>query len=200
MASAAHHPLLDGPGIGPDAQHFQIVIGFEKQKIGLAQVDAQRVWNIAQVGGDGDFDAVRRKRVAHRVCRIVRDSEAGHVEIADGEAATRLEGFGHRWILTPVDVRHGPSREVDRDEFLAGARSGAKATGVIAVLVRDQNGIQRADIFADSRQALGDFAAAEPSINEYARPVCRDERGVAGTAARKNANFNDGLTPDFLIG
>src|SRR5580700_6355013 len=34
MADAAHHALLDRPGIGADLQHFQIVIGFKQHQIG----------------------------------------------------------------------------------------------------------------------------------------------------------------------
>ena len=38
MPGAAHHALLDVPGIGADLEHFEIVIRFEDQEIGFAQM------------------------------------------------------------------------------------------------------------------------------------------------------------------
>ena len=47
MAAAAHDALFDGPGVRPDAQHFQIVIRFEHQQIGAAQMHAQGIGDVA---------------------------------------------------------------------------------------------------------------------------------------------------------
>jgi hypothetical protein len=44
------------------------------------------------------------------------------------------------------------------------------------MLMRNQHGIQPADVFANSRQPLCDFAAAQTGIDQHARPVRRDER------------------------
>ena len=38
MSRAAHHALLDVPRVRPDLEHFEIVIRFQNQEIGLAQV------------------------------------------------------------------------------------------------------------------------------------------------------------------
>lgn len=59
MAAAAHHALLYRPGIRADAQHFEIVIRFEDDHIACAHVDTQRIGDIAEIGGHGDFDAMR---------------------------------------------------------------------------------------------------------------------------------------------
>lgn len=36
VPAAAHHPLLHGPGIRSNPQHFQIVIGFEHNHLAAA--------------------------------------------------------------------------------------------------------------------------------------------------------------------
>ncbi len=62
---------------------------------------------------------------------------------------------------------------------------------MIVVLVGDQHGIERVDVFADSGQALGNLAAAEAGIDQDAGAVCGNERGITGAAARENANLDD---------
>jgi hypothetical protein len=51
------------------------------------------------------------------------------------------------------------------------------------MLVRNQDGIQPADIFTDRRQALRDFATAQAGIDQYSRPVRGNKYRVAGAAA-----------------
>jgi len=63
------------------------------------------------------------------------------------------------------------------------------------MFVRDEDGIQRGQIFADSRQTLGDFAAAQARIDKKARPASGDEHRVARTAAGENADLNDTESP-----
>ena len=47
MALAAHHALLHRPWIRPDFEHFEIVIGFEHQQIRAAQMELDRIRQIA---------------------------------------------------------------------------------------------------------------------------------------------------------
>jgi hypothetical protein len=62
---------------------------------------------------------------------------------------------------------------------------------MIVVLVSDQDGIERVDVFTDSGQAFGNLAAAEAGIDQDAGAVCGNERGITGAAARENANLDD---------
>jgi hypothetical protein len=55
---------------------------------------------------------------------------------------------------------------------------------MIAMLMRDQNGIEAFDSLADRRQSPGDLPPAEAHIHKYARALCGDKGGVAGAAAR----------------
>jgi hypothetical protein len=101
VAAAAHDALLHRPRVGADAQHFQIVIRFEDDQIARAHVDAQGIGDIAKIGGYGDFDAVRRERVADRIGGIMGNRETGDIEIADGEASPGLKSFKRRLRVAP---------------------------------------------------------------------------------------------------
>ena len=85
MPGAAHHALLDVPGVRADLQHFQIVIGFQDQKISFAQMMLHQLRHVAEVGDDGDFFSVGAESVAHRVRGIVRNRECGDFDIPNYE-------------------------------------------------------------------------------------------------------------------
>ena len=61
MPGAAHHALLDVPRIRPHLQHFEIVIRFQHQAIGIAQMNFHQFRQIAEIGDDRYFHAVRAK-------------------------------------------------------------------------------------------------------------------------------------------
>ncbi len=122
----------------------------------------------------------------------MRDGEAADIEITDGEAGSGLKGLAERRIFAPVDIRLGAMREIDGDAALARARGGAQATGVVGMFVRHQNGVQRGDVLADGSQAFGQFAAAQPGVDQNAGISGGHKGGVAGAAAGQDANFDDG--------
>jgi hypothetical protein len=66
---------------------------------------------------------------------------------------------------------------------------------MIVVLVGDQDGVERGDVFADGCQTFGDFAAAETGIDQDTGAVRGEEGGITGTAAGENANFDDASSP-----
>src|SRR5258708_11265436 len=85
--------LLDDPGIGPDLEDVEVVIGLEDEAIGLAEMDPHVVWQVAKIRADGIFCAVGAEGESDRVGRIVRNGERVHVNIADGEALAGLNGL-----------------------------------------------------------------------------------------------------------
>src|SRR5437879_6350612 len=82
----AHNALLDGPGIRPAAQHFEIMIGLDYQQIAAAQVIANVRWEVPEVGGDADLDAFRAERESHGIGSIVRDGEGRDGDITNLKA------------------------------------------------------------------------------------------------------------------
>ena len=51
---------------------------------------------------------------------------------------------------------------------------------MIAVLVRDQDSVERVRILADLRHASRDFARAQAGIDQHPRAVGDHQHGVAG--------------------
>lgn len=189
MPAPSHHALLYRPGIRPDAQHLQIVIRFEDQHIGAPKMHAQRIWNVAQVGGKGKLNALRTNRVADRIGRIVRNSKTLDVEIANREAAACLKGFDNWMALSPFQARGSAVRKIHGQAAVRALDQRRQPTGVVAMLVSNQHGVQLRKIFPNRGQTPREFPPADPGIDENARPVRRDESGVAGTARSENADF-----------
>lgn len=154
---------------------------------------AQRIRHIAQIRGDGHFHAPGRKRKADRISRIVGNCETGHVEIADREAATGLKYLQRRRTLAPIDKLRSSARQIHRQQPLRGFDQGYKAAGVIAMLVRDQNGVQTGYIFANRGQPLGNFSAAQTGIDQNSSTLRCDKRRIASARGRENADLDDFL-------
>ena len=111
MPIAAHHALLHRPGIGPDLQHFQIVIRFEQQQIRAAQMEADRIRQIAEIGGDRNLDAFGAEGESDGIGGVVRDGETGDVDIADGETGAGLEQFEVRRAFSSQAMAGAVRRE-----------------------------------------------------------------------------------------
>src|SRR6266481_6536782 len=93
VAGAGKDALLDDPGIGPDLEHVEVVIGFEDEAIGLAEMDSHVVWQVAKIRADGNFCAVGAEGESDGIGCIVRDGERMDVNVADGETLASLDGF-----------------------------------------------------------------------------------------------------------
>src|SRR5574340_676114 len=93
MTGAAQDALLDDPGIRPDLEHVQIVIGFKNQTIGVAEMDFDELWHVAEVGDDSELGAVRAESEGDRIGGVVRNGESMDVNIPDGEALAGVDGF-----------------------------------------------------------------------------------------------------------
>ena len=59
MAFAAHHALLQAPGVRPDLEHVEIVIGFKHGEMRPANVMADVFGDVAEVHGERDADALQ---------------------------------------------------------------------------------------------------------------------------------------------
>jgi hypothetical protein len=119
----------------------------------------------------------------------MRDREAADFDIAYGERGARLEAFESGLKVDPVDGGRREPRDVDGLAAFPG--EAYQAGYVIGMLMRDQNGIQVLHRLADRVQAGRGFFTAQPGVNEDARPLGGNEGGVAGTAARENADLDD---------
>src|SRR6185437_5598338 len=137
---------------------------------------------IAQIRDDANANAFRHDCITDGIDGIVRDGEAGDLKFAHGKPATRLKAFQPRRDFTPLDRGRGPVGEIDRDIKLLSKRY--QSTDMVAVLMRDQNGVQLFDVLADGRQPFSDLAPAQARIDKYTRSTRGDECRVPRTATR----------------
>lgn len=192
MPVAAHHALLDAPGIRTDLQHFQIVIGFEQQHLHAAQMDFDRFRHVAEIGGHADFDAFGMEAEADRIDGIVGNGEALDDDVADGPAGACLKRLDRRRraIRLPVDQGRSELRNEDRERFflLRAAPQQARQTGdMVAVFMGDEDGVDIVDVLADGGEAPLQFPDAEAGIDQNAGFGGREKRRIASTAAREYA-------------
>src|SRR5271156_2217680 len=191
MPGAAHHALLNVPGVGPDLQHFQIVIGFQDQEVGFAQVMLHQLGHVAEVGDDGDFFSVGAEGVADRVSSVVRNGECRDFDITDyefnsGANVLHALDFGF-WAITV----HFANFAVRGFGEVGGAFPVAghlrKGAGVVAVLVGDEDTVN----FFGARAAQGfkepqHFFFADAGVNQESAAPRFEQRGVARAARRQN--------------
>jgi hypothetical protein len=93
MAGAAEDALLDDPRIRPDLEHVEIVIRFENQTIGVAEMNFDKLGHVAEVGDDRELRAVGAEGESDRVSGVVRYGERMDVDVANGKALAGVNGF-----------------------------------------------------------------------------------------------------------
>ena len=154
MAGAGKDALLDDPGIRANLEHVEIVIGFKDEAIRLAEMDADVVREVAEIGADGDFCAIGAEGEAYGIGRVVWDGKSVHVDVADGEALAGLDGFDAAKALaegvgqsSPEGIHRGLG---DVERGFPETEDLREAVAVVGVLVGDEDGIETVDVAADS--------------------------------------------------
>src|SRR6266403_2349169 len=172
VTGAGKDSLLDDPGIRADLEHIEVVIGFEDEAIGLAEMDSHVVWQVAEIGTDGNFCAVGAEGESDRVGRIVRNGERVHVNIADGEALAGLNGLNATEALAEgvgkdaLERFHRGLGDVER--WLPDAEDLRETVAMIGVLVGDEDCVEAIDSALDSGEAGESFALSKTCVNEDA--------------------------------
>ncbi len=67
------------------------------------------------------------------------------------------------------------------------AEKAASAAGVVAVLVRDEDGVERSGVDPRRLQPLRELARPEPGVEQHARSAALDQGGVARAARAEDA-------------
>jgi len=172
MAGAGKDALLDDPGVRADLKHVEIVVGFEDEAIGLAEMDSDVVWKVAEISADGDFGAVGAEGEADGVGSVVRDGEGVDVDIADGEALAGLDGFDAAEALAEgmgQGTLEGFHRGLGNIEGrFPEAEDLREAVAVVGVLVGDEDGVETVDITPNRSEAGKGFALSKAGVNENA--------------------------------
>src|SRR5580704_390295 len=157
MASAAHHALLDVPRVGTHLQHFEIVVRFKNQTIGITQMMFHELGQITEIGGHSYFAAIRTEREAQGICGVVRNREGRDFDIADDEFLASAN------VLNARESLRGSIRQDAFDLVMSGFgdvhRSAPEngrlheATDMIGVLVRKNDAIESFGTAAEKIEA-----------------------------------------------
>lgn len=192
MAGAGEDALFDDPGIGADLEHVEVVIGFEDEAIGVAEMDANVIGHEAEVGADGDLVAVGAESEADGVDGIVGNAEGVDVNVADGEGLATFDGFNAMEALAEsfgedaAEGAHGGFGDIERS--FPEAENLREAGAVVGVLVGDEDGVEVVELFFDSGEAGEGFALAEARVNEDTGAIGFEQGEVARTAGSEDGD------------
>jgi hypothetical protein len=186
MAGAAEHALFYGPGVGADFKHIEIVIGFQDQTIGFAEMDFDQFRHVSEIGDNGHFRAARAEGESDGVGSVVGDGESVDVDVADGEVLAGVNGldtvesFAESIGKNLLERAHGGLGHIER-RFPEGEGL-REAVAVIGMLVGDENAVQMVDGSLDGGEAGEGFAFAEAGVNEDAGAFGFKQSDVARAA------------------
>jgi hypothetical protein len=172
MAGTAKDALLDDPGIGADLEHVEVVIRFQDQAVGVAEMDFDEFGHVAEVGDDGKLGAVGAEGEGHRVGSVMRNREGVDVDVANGEALAGVNGFkaiealAERVGKNLIHRVHGGFGNVKRG--FPESKHLRQPAAMVGVLVRDEDTVEMVDGLFDGSEAGQGFAFAESGVNEEA--------------------------------
>ena len=93
------YPLLEAVGIGAVFQHLNIMICFDKRKVGIYRLFRHAFPQAAYIGHIEELMPLVDDSKAHRLLRIVRSSERLYIDISDVKILIRAE-------YAPIPLRY----------------------------------------------------------------------------------------------
>lgn len=192
VSGAREHALLNDPGVGANLEHVEVVVGFENETIGFAEVNFDKFGHVAEICADGDLSAVGTESESDRVGGIVRNGEGVDIDITDAEALAGLNGFDATEALAKslgenaLERSHGGFSDVERS--FPEAEDLRKTIAVISVLVSDQYSIEMIEVTLDGSEASESFAFAKASVNKDAGAFGFEQSKIARAAGRQDGD------------
>jgi hypothetical protein len=190
MAGARKDPLLDDPRVRANFEHVEVVVGFEDETIGFAEVDFDKLRHVAEVGADGNLGAVGAKGETDGIDGIVRNSEGVDVDVTDTKTLAGLNGF---------DAAEAPAKGFgknalknthcglgDVERTLPETEDLREAIAVIGVFVSDEDRVEMIEVRFDGGEASKSFAFTEASVNKDAGAFGFEQGKIARAAGREN--------------
>jgi len=203
VAGAAQDALLDVPGIRPDLEHFEVVIGFENEAIGIAQMMFDESRQIAEVGDNGDFEAARAKREGHGIGGVVRNGKRRDLDVADEKTLARGNHLDAVHALAKRAGKKAPDFEMRRlgqiHRRAPHPQNLRQTVAMIGVLVGNQDAVKAVEfVFAGGEPRQG-LAFAESGVNQEARVLGFEQRAVARASRRQNGDAQSDEDPPAVF-
>ena len=175
------------------------MIRFDDDGGAAAQALCYQRRDVAEIHQRRHADARMCGRKAEVVRSIVRDCERMKINRPDLEIFARFYFFGavaqsvgafprliRRTMAVLADVGF-QCFAGDKDGAVQVFEQHAQATGMIAMLVRDDDAVELAGVATRERQASHNLFGAQTRINKHARLIRRNQDGVARRAASENS-------------
>src|SRR5687767_5365481 len=115
VTSAAHDPLLQGPGVRANLQHINIVVRFEDDSIAPSQALYNQVRDISQIQNYSNLDAVPLDAERQRIDGIVRDSEGSEDHPGRLEWDSRFNTLALAWVQSHTGFLQRTIADENRD-------------------------------------------------------------------------------------
>lgn len=196
MSKAGENSLLEVPRVRADLEEIGVVVGFEEEEVGAAEMVLDAFREVAEVSGDSDLDAVGGEGIADGVGGVVREGEGLDVEVAEVEGCARLESFQRRrGGAAEVEQRRRLVREKNRDAGAELAVDDGQAGDVVGVFVGDEDSVETGGVFIDGGEACEGLLAVDPGVNEDAGLFRGEKDRIAGARRGEHARFDDGGPP-----
>jgi len=200
MAGTGEDALLDDPRVGADLEHVEIMIGFEDEAIGFAEMDFDELGHVTKIGADGDLGAVGAEGEGDGVDGVVRNGEGVDVDVTDAKALAGLNGFdaakafAKSFGKNAPEGAHGGLGDVERS-FPEG-QDLREAVAMIGVLVGDEDRIEVIKVAFDGSETGKRFALAKAGVHKDAGAIRFEQSQIARTSGRENGDTQaDGGAP-----
>src|SRR2546421_10071999 len=192
VSVSTHQSLFQAPGIRPDTQHLEVVIRFEDQDLRSAEPVCHTLGKAPNIGKLADLHAAAREAERNRLSSVVGHAEWRDLSIIDGERHTGRHGYDTRSIQFVVAGAEGtnssPGHEDPNGKIL---NERLQPSGMVIVLVRDEDGVDAVRIFANRLQPFSDFLPTHAGIDQEADDVRFYESRVAAAPASAHRDSKD---------
>lgn len=190
----AHNALLQRPWPhGIILKQFQIVIGFDDERISRTHTFDDKLRDVTKVGEYADNLVAMPDNETDRIVSVVRNAKRFDGQIANRErraggkqsprnadTAVRLRIGGNRFGGQPVRInREGPV-----------FAKNSQTARVIGMFVRENDPVNVIEPAADFLQALRDLSSTETGIHQDAGGCGFNQCTISGTAAPQNRNLH----------
>jgi hypothetical protein len=146
---------------------------------------------MAKIHQSGDFHALMRRRESEIVYRVVRDGEGVKVDLPDAKVSARLNllyavlerssAFARFFVADVLALAYVSvaSFSGNIDGAIDGSEQHAQTTGMVAMFMGDQHGVELLYVFADERQPARDLFGAESGVNKNTSLAGNDQNRIA---------------------
>jgi hypothetical protein len=165
-------------------QKFFVVIGFNHQRVHLAQAFDDHFCCVTEIGYEPKTAGARVKREADGIDRVMWNGKGLDVDVANRELRAGTKDSPVPMLIQRATGSHRfGGRRVCVDRNVKFPAENFEPANVVAVFVGEEHAIELFGQYPALLQAKHDLTRAQSAIDQNFAMIGRDESTVAGTAA-----------------